>query len=157
MEQLREFYAKTSKKSFLTMATCVLVACDVLVLSYIYIKFNNYAFFEKTVSMSLALNGLTIEHVGPEFIEHLYKLFYKTLVISIGLAALYHVINYVCWWKGKKFAATYIKMLACIGGPLMILWGFGQLNSGSNFGLIFILFGVSLLALYPGLKQHFSD
>lgn len=157
MKQLRQFYAQTSKKSFLTMATIVLLLCDALVISYIYIKFNNYDFFQKTLGTALAINGLSFEYAGPEFVASMFQLFHRTLVISLGLAALYHFINYYCWWKGMKFAATYIKILTSVGGPLMIIWGFGMLSSGSNLGLVFLLFGSALFALFPGIRHHFPS
>src|SRR5690606_17989755 len=157
MEQLKQFYAQLPKKSFLTVATVVLILCDVLILGYLYFKFSNEAFFQRTLGMSMELNGLSPAHMDPELVSSLQIMFHKTLVIMLSLAAFYHVINYVCWWNDKKFATTYVKFLTTIGGPLIILWGFGILSAGSNVGLLYLVMGAAVFSLKLGMNAHYKE
>ena len=157
MEQLRQFYAGLSKKSFLTLAISLLVVTDILVLGFIYFKFSNDEFFQKVMQMSLQINGLSIESMGDEFITALHSLFQRSLIISIGLAFLYHVINYYAWSKEKKFALMYIKLLCGAGGPIIAFWGITLIFSESLFGAILLVIGVADFTLSFGLNQHFKS
>ncbi len=157
MKQLRQFYSELSKKSFLRLAISFLLITDICVLGYIYIKFNNYSFFERVMEMSLAINGLSVESMGPEFVTALHSLFYRSLVFSISLAGLYHLINYYYWTKGKAFARLYIKILVTAGGPLIFLMGVSMIFSGSFFGLVIAILGLLVTSLLIGLKYHESD
>ncbi len=156
MEQLQRFYAGLSKKSYLTLAISLLVATDVVVLGFIYFKFSNHEFFEKVMQMSLQLNGLSVESMGDEFITALYSLFQRSLVISIGLAFVYHLINYYFWSKEKKFALMYVKLLCGAGGPIIAFWGLSLLFSGSFIGAVLFLLGVADFTLSFGLNK-FED
>lgn len=157
MEQLKQFYAQLPKKSFLTVATVILILCDVLILGYLYFKFSDEAFFQYSLGMSMELNGINPANMDPELVTNLHLMFHKTLVIMLSLAAFYHVINYVCWWREKKFALAYIKFLTTIGGPLIILWGFAILSGGSNIGLLFLIMGAAVFSLKLGVSSHFQE
>lgn len=157
MEQLKQFYAQLPKKSFLTVATVLLILCDVLILGYLYYKFSNEAFFQQSLGMSMKLNGINPAHMDPELVINLHQMFHKTLIIMLSLAAFYHVINYICWWKEKKFAIAYVKFLTTIGGPLIVVWGLAILSGGSNLGLLFLIMGAAIFSLKLGMNIHYKE
>jgi len=157
MEHLQRFYAGLSKKSFLTLAISLLVATDVVVLGFIYFKFSNDEFFQKVMQMSLQINGLSVESMGQDFITALHALFQRSLIISISLAFIYHLINYYAWSKEKKFDLLYIKLLCGAGGPIIAFWGLSLLFSGSFIGAVLLLLGVADFTLSFGLNKFEDD
>lgn len=157
MKQLKQFYAQLPKKSFLTVATVMFILCDALIFGYLYYKFGNKAFFQHSLGMSMELNGISPNHMDQEIVTNLHLMFHKTLIIMLSLAALYHVINYVCWWKDKKFATAYIKFLITVGGPFVVLWGGAMLFAGSIIGLLFLTMGTIIFSLRLGIDIHYKE
>ena len=109
------------------------------------------------MEMSLAINGLSVEAMGKDFVTSLHKLFHRSLVISLSLAAFYHLVNYYYWTKDKAFAKLYMKVLINAGGPILILMGISMVFNGAFFGFILLILGLMDTSLVFGLQKHQKD
>ena len=122
---------------------------DVMVLGYLWQEFSNFNKLKPIVMLNLKLFNLREEDLPGSFFKELHQIMMNTLSLSCILIFTFHVIIYFFFFKEKKSAWLYIKVLALLGTIGSPLLGIPHINQPTSLG--FSLFYFPYFFLYLGI------
>ena len=147
------FYSKISKKKFKIFTFLFCFLGDLLISSYLYSKFNNFALYEKMLTEALKIKGLDtdLSTLPPNFIHDQFQFIINSLIALLGFVILLHLIFYIFNYVDRKFAQVYITVLIWVGAPSSFFIGITRISSETipaigfivqSFLYLFIILGV---------------
>ena len=136
---MKQLYNKLTKKAFKRFAILFFFLGDLLSFSFIYYSFNNFILFKKIVENNLEKNGLSIRDLPHFQLDEIFQLINQTLILTIALFMVFHLIVYFFYYKDKFTAFFYLKILSFVAifGCLMI--GVTEFTSFTIFGPLFLI------------------
>ena len=150
---MNKIYSSLNQHSFKKAAIIALIAGDIGILTYLYLKFSDRDLFQK--SLDLVLQAMPIDQGGnfhPEMQSQLYSLMINALITMLILVFLYHLFVNFLWHKGKFIARGYLQVYAWTAGPLLAISGLFSLFSNPLLSLFFFLMSTLFLFVALGMK-----
>lgn len=149
-----KIYDRFTLESYKLAAIISMIVGDLILFSYLYIKFTNKALFDKSLSMMMTAMVTSADQLPPDFEEQLYSLMVNALITMLAFAFLYHLLVYTLWYKKNKgLARSYVAAYAWVAGPLCLLSGVLDFMGNTLPALIFIGLGLNYLFVAFGLKR----
>lgn len=149
-----KIYDRFTLESYKLSAIISMIVGDLILFSYLYIKFTNKELYKKMLAIVLNTMAGAAENLPPDFSEQLYSLMVNALITMLALAFLYHLLVYTLWYKKNKgFARVYVASYAWVAGPLCLLSGVLDLMANPLPALVFIGLGLNFLFVAFGLKR----
>ncbi len=145
-------YKLLSKKQFLILSSLLCFAGDLLLIRYLYLKFNNYIFYKELMQANMARTNIIIDEINPVLLRQQFDLMINAIVLIFILVISLHIIIYLFYLSKKKFAENYVKMLSWLGVPSFFIIGLIIISSAPLFAILFIIQGFFYLYIILGLK-----
>jgi hypothetical protein len=149
---MKEVISNMSKAKFSLFAAFATLFGDLIIVNYLYRKFSNPALYQEAIKLALQMQNQT-GAIPPELAQDLHQLAMNSLIFMLTFYVLIHLVTILFFIKGREFAWNYIRILAKVGAPGMILWGLFTMTT-PYAGLLFIVQGILYAALTYGINIH---
>ena len=153
---MKKILDRLEKKQFVLLSIILAMACDGILLGYLYLKFSNRKFFDLAIDQIKAADPQVAQALAPEYVEQLFMLTLNTLILMLLLVAVFHLIILIFFSKEKPFAIGYLKIYSYMAIPGFILFTIANMSS-PIWAIAFSLGAVVYVFQVKGIKHHLSD
>ena len=148
-------YTDLKPKNFKLLTIISMIISDLFIITHLLQSFYNKSSFDNIFNSSiniLKMQGHNFsKQLSPNFRDEIWLLFIQTLISMLLVYIVIHLICYICFFKNKKFAYSYLKLYCLSSGFFMLLYSVFNLSDFSKS--IFLI--PALLLLFSGYGTKF--
>ena len=117
-------FEKIGLKTYKLLSILFCALGDTIVLSYLWQKFSNFNNIKPLIMLNLKLYNLSERDLPQSFFKEIHQVMMHTLSITCILIVIFHAVIYFFFYREKKSAWLYVKiltLLGALGSPLLAL------------------------------------
>ncbi|MBG09288.1 MAG: hypothetical protein CME68_11055 [Halobacteriovoraceae bacterium] len=117
-------FEKIGLKSYKLLSILFCALGDIIVLTYLWQKFSNFNNIKPLIMLNLKLYNLSERDLPQSFFKEIHQVMMNTLSITCILIVIFHAVIYFFFYREKKSAWLYVKiltLLGALGSPLLAL------------------------------------
>lgn len=150
---MKNLIDRITLKQFLITSALACFLGDLLYSIYLYTKFTNFETFKGLFLLVLKSKGIPYTALTESIIREQLFLVQNSLQFLIIGIIIFHLVNYIFYYKMKRFALIYVKTVIYLGFFCTALFVLTMLLSPSLYLILFILQAMLYAYAFFGIRR----
>ena len=143
-------FQKIGLKTYKLLSILFCALGDIVVLCYLWQRFSDFERIKPLVLLNLKLYDLSEKDLPQSFFKEIHQVMMNTLAVTCILIVLFHIVIYIFFYREKKSAWLYVKILSLLGAMGSPLLGLPHIQQPTSLGFFILLLSFLYLWVFLG-------